>query len=181
MTNVQFMSSTSPCSWEYMKEPKTVDKILELTTPRSPCMKWSKPSPKKKKPKNDPEVALGPGIYNPFGEISPKDYKKVKLNILTEKRSISAFFPKSKAPSALDAASKANKYSACVGMYDIRREDELRRDKANVKASTAPFQVNEKRVENKPPKKPDKITPGPGAYEILPPMEYDIKPGKKKA
>mmetsp|Transcript_15702 Transcript_15702/g.28653 ORF Transcript_15702/g.28653 Transcript_15702/m.28653 type:complete len:350 (-) Transcript_15702:2457-3506(-) len=181
LTTVQFMANTTPSSWEYMKAPQVVEKVMEMTKPRTTSLKWVKPPPPKKKPsKDDPEVKLGPGAYNPFGEPAPTDFKKVKP-LLTEERKPQAFFPLSKAPNAIVAASKAAKYVACVGMYDTRREDEKRRDKANVKSSAAPFLTQEKRIDDpKKGKKAEKTTPGPGAYDVLPPMEYDIMSTSKK-
>lgn len=174
------MATTTPSSWDYMKKPETVQTVMQMTKPRASSLKWVKPPPPKKKPaKTDPEVVLGPGLYNPFGEPAPKDYKKVKSGVLTEKRTTSAFFPKSTAPNAIVAASKSAKYNACVGMYDTRKEDERRRDKANVKPATAPFLVKEKRIDDQKKPKKDKGTPGPGAYEVLPPMENDVLTKKK--
>lgn len=181
MSTVQYMATTTPSCNDYMKEPSVRDKIMLLTKPRSCSLKWTKGKPEKKLSKKDKDI-VGPGTYQPFGDQAPKDYKKGRPKVITEPRQPEAFFPKANVPSVIAAAAKGTKYSACVGQYDTRLEEEKLRDKDKVKKNVVGFLVKDKRIEISSKAKGSKkdSTPGPGAYDVLPEMEFDIKPGKKR-
>lgn len=168
LSDSEFLSNVTPSSWEYLKTEEERKRTEQTTSPRAPSYTIAKP---KEKPRQVRGL-VGPGTYDPHGVYLLKSPKEAKP-LLSEPKAYSAVFSKAKEKSFVEQEANRIKYSAAVGKYDVRLPEEKGRSHVNSKP-IAPFSSKSKRFSSTL-----KPIPGPGAYEVLIPMEGDILKKRK--